>query len=88
MYLTHRVTWTHPRVLRYPHQEGLQTPDMVALVATVAQNDLAGAISAAAHSAMEIGAPVESIYGMTVPRATSSQRMLSFNFSENIKMRG
>ena len=55
------MTWTHPGVFRYSHQGALQTPDMVALVASVAQNDLAGAIPAAAHSAMEIGAPVESI---------------------------
>ena len=56
------MTWTHPGVFRYPHQGGLQTPDMVALVATFVHNDLAGAIPAAAHSAMEIGAPVEAIW--------------------------
>ena len=56
-----KMTWTHPGVLRYPHQGGLHTPDMVALVASVAQNHLAGTISAPAHSAMEIGPPVESI---------------------------
>ena len=55
------MTWTHPGVFRYPHQGGLQTRDMVALVASLAQNDLVGAIPAAAHSAMEIGTPVESI---------------------------
>ena len=41
---------------------GLQTPDVVALVAFVAHNELAGAIPAAAHSAMKIGAPVEAIW--------------------------
>ena len=34
---------------------GHHTPDMVALVAYVARNHLAGAIFAPAHSAMEIG---------------------------------
>ena len=56
------MTWTHPRVFTYLHHGGLQTTDMVALVAFVAQNDLVGAIHVAAHSAMEIGAPVESIW--------------------------
>ena len=56
------MTWTHLGAFRYLRQGRLQTPDMVALVAFVAQNDLAGAIPAAAHSAMNIGAPVEAIW--------------------------
>ena len=56
------MTWTHPRTFTNPHQGRLQTPDVVALAAFVAQNNLASANPAAAHSAMEIGAPVESIW--------------------------
>ena len=59
MYL---MTWTHPRAFRYPHQGGLQTTHVVALIAFVAQNELAGAIPVAAHSAMKIGAPVEATW--------------------------
>ena len=55
------MTWTHPGAFRYPHKGGLQTPDVVVLVALVAQNDFAGAIPATAHSAMDIGASVEAI---------------------------
>ena len=56
------MTWTRPGVLRYPHQGGLHTLDMVAFVASVAHNHLACAISAPAHFAMEIGFPVEMIW--------------------------
>ena len=55
------MTWIHPCAFRYPHQGGLQTPDVAALVAFVAQNQLARAISAPAHSAMKIWPPVEFI---------------------------
>ena len=55
------MTWTCPGVFRYPHQGGLHTPDVVALVALVAQNHAAGVVSAPADSAMKIWPPVEPI---------------------------
>ena len=56
------MTWTCPGVFRYPHQGGLHAPDVVALVAPLAQNHLPGVVSAPADLAMEIWPPVEFLW--------------------------